>query len=88
MSAASPRRSKRLVGGSRSTLLVDVDPPPGGRPGPEATRLVGAREWDRDTAAPEDPQPPPFTTIAWRLVHLVDMLTVWADHTIGRHRRS
>lgn len=54
-------------------------------PGPGATMLVGAGEWGRDTAAPEHPLPPPFTTIAWRLGHLVEMLTVRADHTVGGH---
>ncbi len=54
-------------------------------PGPGATVLVGAGEWGRDSARPSHPSPPPFTTIAWRLSHLSEMLTLRADHTIGRH---
>ena len=53
-------------------------------PGPRATRLVGAGEWGRDSASPP-PWPPPVTTIAWRLGHLSEMLTLRADYTIGSH---
>jgi hypothetical protein len=53
-------------------------------PGPGATRLAGAGEWGRDSANP-NPTPPPFTTIAWRLGHLSEMLTLRADHTVGSH---
>jgi hypothetical protein len=54
-------------------------------PGKGATMLAGAGDWGRDTASPAHPEPPPFTTIAWRLGHLGEMLTVRADHTIGTH---
>lgn len=54
-------------------------------PGPGATLLVGAGEWGRDAARPSDPFPPPFTTIAYRLGHLSEMLTARADYTIGSH---
>ena len=54
-------------------------------PGPGATTLVGAGEWGFDTARPEHPWPPPFTTIAWRFGHLIEMITLRADHTIGNH---
>ena len=54
-------------------------------PGPGATVLVGAGDWGSDTARPSDPWPPPFTTIAWRLGHLSEMLSLRADHTIGSH---
>jgi hypothetical protein len=54
-------------------------------PGPSATLLVGAGEWGRDTARPSHPYPLPFTTIAWRLGHLSEMLTLRADHMIGSH---
>jgi hypothetical protein len=54
-------------------------------PGPHATALAGAGEWGRDTAGPSAPWPPPITTIAWRLGHLSEMLTLRADHTIGSH---
>lgn len=52
-------------------------------PGARATALSGAPdgEWGRDTAPYPHPSPPPFTTIAWRLTHLAEMLTVGADHT-------
>ncbi|GAA4935768.1 DinB family protein [Streptomyces coeruleoprunus] len=50
-------------------------------PGPRATELTGAGDWGRDSAAGPHPTPPPFTTIAWRLSHLSELLTVAADHT-------
>lgn len=54
-------------------------------PGPRATLLAGsaAGDWGRDGAAYPHPWPPPFTTIAWRLSHLSEMLTLRADHTAG-----
>ncbi|MFE0649513.1 DinB family protein [Streptomyces sp. NPDC059534] len=52
-------------------------------PGQPATLLVGAGEFGRDTTPPPHPAPPPFTTIAWRLSHLSEMLALRADHTNG-----
>ncbi|MCH0541053.1 DinB family protein [Streptomyces sp. MUM 203J] len=52
-------------------------------PGPRATLLAGTGDWGRDTAAYPHPWPPPFTTIAWRLSHLSEMLALRADHTAG-----
>ncbi|MGW8379090.1 DinB family protein [Streptomyces sp. ODS28] len=52
-------------------------------PGPRAERLDGAGEWGRDAASNPHPWPPPFTTLAWRLSHLAEMLTLRADHTSG-----
>lgn len=54
-------------------------------PGPAATRLVGAGEWGRDSTYGSNPSPPPFSTIAWRLNHLAEMLARRADYTIGDH---
>jgi hypothetical protein len=54
-------------------------------PGARATLLVGAGDWGRDSAPSPHPAPPPFTTIAWRLGHLSEMLTLRADHTNGSH---
>lgn len=54
-------------------------------PGPRATLLAGTGAWGRDAAAYPHPWPPPFTTIAWRLSHLSEMLTLRADHTDGGH---
>ncbi|HEY7143094.1 MAG TPA: DinB family protein [Streptosporangiaceae bacterium] len=51
-------------------------------PGQRATGLAGAGEWGRDTAV-EQPWPPPFATIAWRLSHLSEMLEMRADYTAG-----
>jgi hypothetical protein len=51
-------------------------------PGPGATVLRGAGEWGRDSAE-QHPYPPPFTTIAWRLSHISEMLTLRADYTAG-----
>lgn len=56
-------------------------------PGPGATELLGAGEWGRDLAWPA-PEPPPFTTIAWRLGHLSDMLAMRSDWTTGSHSLS
>ncbi|RST16374.1 DinB family protein [Streptomyces sp. WAC05374] len=52
-------------------------------PGPRATLLAGTGDWGRDTASYPHPWPPPFTTIAWRLSHLSEMMTLRADHTAG-----
>ncbi|MFC8238913.1 DinB family protein [Streptomyces sp. NPDC056661] len=54
-------------------------------PGPGATVLVGAGDWGRDSAQPPHPAPPPFTTVAWRLSHLSELLALRADHTNGSH---
>ena len=34
------------------------------------------------------PWPPPFTTLAWRLTHLTEMLCLRADHTAGTRTLS
>ncbi|MFB7310340.1 DinB family protein [Streptomyces sp. NPDC056192] len=54
-------------------------------PGPGATVLVGAGDWGRDSAQPPHPTPPPFTTLAWRLSHLSELLALRADHSNGSH---
>ncbi|WP_327365895.1 DinB family protein [Streptomyces sp. NBC_01217] len=54
-------------------------------PGPAATVLTGAGGWGRDSAPAPHPTPPPFTTIAWRLSHLSELLALRADHTNGSH---
>jgi hypothetical protein len=54
-------------------------------PGAAATRLVGAGEWGRDSTYGSNPTPPPFTTIAWRLNHISEMLARRADYTVGSH---
>jgi hypothetical protein len=54
-----------------------------GGPGVRATSLAGLGDWGRDAAAYPHPWPPPFTTLAWRLSHLTEMLTLRADHTAG-----
>jgi DinB superfamily len=52
-------------------------------PAPGATWLVGAGDWVRDGYRGQEPYPPPFTTIAWRLSHLSEMLAIRADYTAG-----
>lgn len=54
-------------------------------PGPRATLLAGAGDWGRDAATYPHPAPAPFTTIAWRLSHLTEMLALRADHVAGSH---
>jgi hypothetical protein len=54
-------------------------------PGPRAGSLAGAGDWGRDAAAGDQPWPPPFTTIAWRMSHLSEMLAMRANWTNGSH---
>ncbi|WP_112468315.1 DinB family protein [Streptomyces triticisoli] len=54
-------------------------------PGPRATLLTGTGDWGRDATPAPHPFPPPFTTIAWRLSHLTELLALRADHTAGNH---
>ncbi|MGW3660590.1 DinB family protein [Streptomyces sp. NPDC005151] len=54
-------------------------------PGKGATLLVGAGDWGRDSSNAPHPTPPPFTTLAWRLSHVSEMLALRADHTNGSH---
>ncbi|MET9375881.1 DinB family protein [Streptomyces sp. NPDC002992] len=54
-------------------------------PGPRATVLTGTGDWGRDATPPPHPTPPPFTTLAWRLSHLSELMTLRADHTDGSH---
>lgn len=55
----------------------------GDGPGERATLLVGAGEWGRDASPYPHPEPAPFTTIAWRLSHLTELLLLRADHSTG-----
>ncbi|WP_433544694.1 DinB family protein [Streptomyces sp. CA-294286] len=52
-------------------------------PGPRASVLLGAGAWGRDATPAPHPEPPPFTTLAWRLGHLTELLVLRADHTVG-----
>ncbi|MBA2276892.1 MAG: DinB family protein [Chloroflexia bacterium] len=52
-------------------------------PAPGATELVGAGDWGRDRSL-DDPEPAPFTTLAWRLGHLSETMAMRADYTIGK----
>lgn len=47
--------------------------------------INGKGEWVSDYAIP-DPAPPPFTTIAWRLVHIAYDAWMWEDHVFGDGR--
>ena len=53
-------------------------------PGERAVKLLGGGDWGRD-ASPTSPYPPPFTTLAWRLDHLIETLVIRADYTSGTH---
>jgi len=53
---------------------------PRGQQRTSGSRGGGAWVLERDTP---DPEPPPFTTIAWRLGHLVGTMCLRADHTSG-----
>src|SRR5262249_3383236 len=54
-------------------------------PGPGANVLRGAGVGSRHWVDPLPPQPPPFTTSAWRLSHISEMLTLRADYTVSGH---
>jgi uncharacterized damage-inducible protein DinB len=41
--------------------------------------------WSADYAEP-DPEPPPFTTIAWRLVHIAECKVMYHEYAFGRGR--
>ncbi|MEU6773733.1 DinB family protein [Streptomyces sp. NPDC046759] len=52
-------------------------------PGPRAAFLAGGGPWGRDAAPYPHPWPPPVTTLAWRLSHLTETMSLRADHTVG-----
>jgi hypothetical protein len=54
------------------------------RPRAEVTtnRALGGGAWQLELARPE-PDPPPFTTLAWRLCHLAIFTRIRADYTVG-----
>lgn len=47
-----------------------------------ANRSYGSGAWQLERAYP-DPEPAPFTTLAWRLCHLASGTSLRADYTIG-----
>jgi len=50
---------------------------------PGVDRFVNGRcEWVLDYAIP-DPDPAPFTTIAWRLVHISHITAMYDEHVFG-----
>ena len=48
----------------------------------EAGMPMGSGDWVIEFDRPE-PNPPPFTTIAWRICHLALGMTIRADYTVG-----
>jgi hypothetical protein len=48
-------------------------------------KMYGKGEWgwEYKTIPQDAPEPPPFTTIAWRVAHLATGLTMRADWTVG-----
>jgi hypothetical protein len=55
------------------------------RPGEE--HLNGSGEWIYDYAMP-DPDPPPFTTIGWRLIHIGGINDMYFEHVFGAGLRD
>ena len=49
-----------------------------------ADRAYGGGPWVVEFTRPE-PDPPPFTTLAWRLCHLASGMLQRADYTVGAH---
>jgi DinB superfamily len=80
--------ANRLVGLTDDEYLWEPVPncwsirPKAEGPAPLALELVGAGDWGRDRS-PDDPEPAPFTTLAWRLSHITESLASRADYTIG-----
>jgi hypothetical protein len=50
----------------------------------QTQQAYGGGAWRIDFARPE-PDPPPFTTLAWRLCHLASGMVTRADYTVGSH---
>jgi hypothetical protein len=48
----------------------------------QTPRAFGGGEWALEFASPE-PDPAPFTTVAWRICHLASGVTLRADYTMG-----
>lgn len=48
----------------------------------DTNRAAGGGAWQLERHHPE-PEPPPFTTLAWRLCHLASTIALRADYTIG-----
>lgn len=44
--------------------------------------------WTVDYPAGPHPDPPPFTTIGWRLLHISDGNTIYWEHSFGPARRN
>jgi uncharacterized damage-inducible protein DinB len=76
MEGANRRLRERLAGLSDEEYLWE---PAAGcwsvrrREAARSSHPLGGGDWVFDYAL-EDPDPPPFTTIAWRLMHLTDVL--------------
>jgi uncharacterized damage-inducible protein DinB len=54
-------------------------------PGCWTVRPAANGRWAADYAEP-DPDPPPFTTIAWRLVHVAECKLMYHEHAFGPGR--
>src|SRR5215207_11409398 len=54
-------------------------------PGCWAVHRDGSGAWVADYAEP-DPDPPPLTTIGWRLVHLADCKVMYHEWAFGERR--
>jgi DinB superfamily len=59
------------------------------RPSEEAAagNMNGKGRWVYDYTLP-DPDPPPFTTIAWRLVHIASINDMYHEHVFGARERD
>ena len=85
---AREQLADRLVGLTDDEYLWEPVPncwsirPKAAGPAPGALELAGAGEWGRDRTS-DDPGPAPFTTLAWRLGHLSEVMAMRADYTIG-----
>jgi uncharacterized damage-inducible protein DinB len=84
------RLANRLKGLSDEEFFWE--PVPGGwtvrRRETATSRLAnGSGEWVIDYDDPE-PKPPPFTTIAWRLVHIWHVNEMYYEHLFGAAKRG
>ncbi len=80
--------AERMVGMTDDEYLWEPVPncwsirPRAAGPAPGALELVGQGDWGRDRS-PDDPDPPPFTTIAWRLAHIATFFGERASNHFG-----
>jgi len=80
-----PIRRSRSILKSRSSRLTEVDYFWEPVPGCWTVRRDESGAWVNDYQEP-DPDPAPFTTIAWRLAHIADCKVMYHEYAFGASR--